>query len=71
MNRERHRKIARLFLEVCDLPEQEAERVLDEACRGDPDLRAEVESLLAHDRHASQRPRRDLNDRANPRGRSP
>jgi WD40 repeat protein/serine/threonine protein kinase len=40
-----------LFYRAADLPPAERAAFLDTACRGDPGLRAEVESLLAYDRH--------------------
>ncbi len=39
-----------LFLAVCELNEAERSRSLDEACKNDPELRKEVESLLRHHR---------------------
>jgi len=39
-----------LFLQAADLPPAAQARFLDSACAGDPDLRAEVESLIAADR---------------------
>src|SRR5262245_14515930 len=38
-----------LFDQVVDLPPGERSAFLDAACRGEPALRAEVESLLAYD----------------------
>jgi hypothetical protein len=43
-------RIQQLFLEAADLPLKAQARFLDSACAGDPDLRAEVESLVAADR---------------------
>src|SRR5262245_66299907 len=37
------------FDRAADLPPGERAAFLEEACAGDPELRAEVESLLAHD----------------------
>ena len=42
-------RVTELFLRVCDLDPHEQKRVLDSECSTDPGLRAEVESLLAHD----------------------
>ena len=38
-----------LFAQAADLPPEERGAFLDAACRGEPDLRAEVEGLLAYD----------------------
>jgi predicted ATPase len=46
---ERHERISDLFLKACELGPAEREAFLDTACAGDPQLRAEVDSLLAHD----------------------
>src|SRR5262245_36761063 len=47
MSPERWQQIARLFDEVWECEPQQRAAFLDEACAGDTDLRAEVESLLA------------------------
>ena len=39
-----------LFLSAADLPPARIDQFLDEACEGDQELRAEIESLLAADR---------------------
>ena len=45
------RRVEELFYDVADLPSEDRAAVLDQACRGDPDLRREVEALLeARDR---------------------
>ena len=45
------RRFEELFYDVADLPSEDRAAVLDQACRGDPDLRREVEALLeARDR---------------------
>ena len=47
---EQHRLHVRIvFAQAADLPGHERGAFLDAACRGDADLRAEVESLLAYD----------------------
>jgi tetratricopeptide (TPR) repeat protein len=46
---ERHERVAELFLAVCEKPLDERRSFLAEACGDDSELRAEVESLLAHD----------------------
>ena len=43
-----------IFLKAADLPPAERERFLQEACEGNTALREEVESLLAHDKKASE-----------------
>ncbi len=50
MNPERHKRITEVFLGACDLGEDEQQAFLDENCRDDAELRAEVESLLEHHR---------------------
>lgn len=50
MTPERHQEIKRLFLAAVELAPAAASKVLDSACDGDDDLRAEVESMLAHHR---------------------
>jgi serine/threonine protein kinase/tetratricopeptide (TPR) repeat protein len=44
-----HERISDLFLRACELDPDQRAAFLDEACANDPELRAEVESLLAHD----------------------
>ena len=53
MGTERDDRVVKLFLRACDLPEDRRATFLDRECRDDPELRAEVESLLGHDREAS------------------
>ncbi|MBN1508625.1 MAG: serine/threonine protein kinase [Sedimentisphaerales bacterium] len=48
MSPERHAQIKRLFLATCELQEGERPAFLDHACKGDAELRAEIESLLKH-----------------------
>ncbi len=43
-----HERVKKLFLELCDADEATRRTTLDRECAGDPTLRAEVESLLAH-----------------------
>jgi serine/threonine protein kinase/tetratricopeptide (TPR) repeat protein len=45
----RHALVSELFHKACDLPPGKRGGYLEEACAGNPQLRAEVESLLAHD----------------------
>jgi serine/threonine protein kinase/tetratricopeptide (TPR) repeat protein len=45
----RYAAASELFLAVCELPPAERAAYLESACRGDPELRAEVESLLSYD----------------------
>ena len=49
MSRPRHQKVSELFLEACKLKAEERAEFLERACAGEAELRAEVESLLAHD----------------------
>jgi len=48
MNPERHQQIRNLFEAVVERPAATRAAFLAEACAGDIDLRAEIESLLAH-----------------------
>jgi serine/threonine-protein kinase len=48
MTPERHEQVKSLFLALCALDEDKRPALLDRACGGDPELRAEVESLLAY-----------------------
>ena len=43
-----HDRLTTLFLEACELPEEERGVWLDAACEGNSELRRELESLLAH-----------------------
>jgi serine/threonine-protein kinase len=45
-------RVARIFDEAIERPPSERRAFLDEACVGAPEVRAEVESLLASDEHA-------------------
>lgn len=51
---ERHERVSRLLLEVCDLAPSEREAVLRDACASDPLLRDEIESLIAYDHDAAE-----------------
>jgi Tol biopolymer transport system component/predicted Ser/Thr protein kinase len=52
MTPERHRQIGELFNRILTHPRDERARILDEACKDDPELRWEVESLLQADAQA-------------------
>src|SRR5580704_17163759 len=49
MSNARWQRIEDLFQRAVELAPGERSAMLDEACAGDPSLRGEVESLLAHD----------------------
>ena len=49
MGSKRHDRITELFLQACALDSAAREAFLDEACAGNAELRAEIDSLLAHD----------------------
>ena len=50
MSTDRHALVKKLFLQICDLPEEDRLAALDEACGDDRELRGEVGSLLSfHD----------------------
>jgi len=49
MSSENHERIGELFLELARLPAERRAARLDEVCGDDEELRAELESLLAHD----------------------
>ena len=53
MSSQRHERISDLFLQACDLSPSQRRTFLDAACANDPEVRAEVESLLVHDGDAS------------------
>ena len=57
-----HARVSEIFIEACGLPPDRREAYLDAATKGDPTLRAEVESLLAHDESVPE----ILNDGAMP-----
>ncbi len=48
MNTERYQRVRDLFHAVCDLDADARAAAIDDACGDDPELRTEVESLLAH-----------------------
>ena len=50
MNADRYAQVRRLFLAACELAESEVGAFLDHACKGDPKLRQELESLLKQPR---------------------
>jgi serine/threonine protein kinase len=54
MDSERWHEVDCLFAEALDRPSAERPAFLEEACAGDPDLRQEVERLLAADQASSQ-----------------
>jgi eukaryotic-like serine/threonine-protein kinase len=49
MTPECYQQIKQIFAAACSLPAPERQTYLDQACAGDPALRAEVDGLLAHD----------------------
>jgi len=49
MNKERYQRMTEIFHEAADLEGKKRESFLDEACKGDQELRCEVELLLNHD----------------------
>lgn len=53
MTPERWEQISRIYHAVLEVGDKERDHFLEETCRGDPDLRAEVESLLASQEHAA------------------
>ncbi|MEW6743705.1 MAG: serine/threonine-protein kinase [Planctomycetota bacterium] len=53
MEPHRYRKLKEIFLAACQRGHEERLAFLKEACSGDPALRADVESLLAHDEVAT------------------
>lgn len=54
MTPERWQKVEQLFHAALELQASQRAAFLDEACAGDPDLRSEVESLLAYDESDSK-----------------
>ena len=49
MTSERHDRLGAIFLAASRLPPEEQAAYLDEHCADDPDLRAEIETMLRHD----------------------
>ncbi|MCA9309651.1 MAG: protein kinase, partial [Phycisphaerales bacterium] len=49
MTPEQHQRATDLFIEVCELPPEQREAFLRESCSDDPEVLAEVESLLMED----------------------
>ena len=45
---ERHARLKALFLRALELDEKDRSRFVYDACKAEPELRAELESLLAH-----------------------
>ncbi len=43
-------EVEALFYSLADLDEEDAQRILEQRCRGTPALRVNVERLLRHDR---------------------
>ena len=52
MSSERHRRLSEIFLAACEIPPDRRAEFLAEACRGEEDLRGDVELLLVHDEKA-------------------
>jgi len=50
--RDRWQRVEEILDETLDMPTSQRAAFLDEACAGDPQLRAEVEELLADDEEA-------------------
>ena len=48
MKPERYQRAMELFQQACEMPADQRVAFLDQACQDQPDLRQEVESLLAH-----------------------
>lgn len=49
MDPARYRQVEEVFGACCDLPAEERSAFLDDACQGDPELRADIEELLRND----------------------
>ncbi len=54
MKDESHLRLATLFAQACDLTHTARSAFVERHCRGQPQLRRELESLLAHEHAASQ-----------------
>jgi tetratricopeptide (TPR) repeat protein len=57
-------QIENIFLQAADLPRQQQDHFLDQACNGDVDLRREVQSLLDSDRKSGEKITRAVEDEA-------
>jgi len=53
MSAERYAQVRSLFLAACELAESKIAAFLDQTCKGDPQLRQELESLLKQPRHTT------------------
>jgi len=53
MTTQQRQRVHELFIEAVNTPRDQRAALLDERCVGDPELRAEIESLLVHDELAS------------------
>ncbi len=60
MSRDRAQRVDDLFHDACALPRAERQAFLEQACDGDPELLAEVQRLLAHDRDEAWDPVEEL-----------
>jgi serine/threonine protein kinase/Tfp pilus assembly protein PilF len=56
MSSSRHERVSELFLRASELDAEQRDAFLGSECAGDPELRAEVESLLARDREEREHP---------------
>jgi non-specific serine/threonine protein kinase/serine/threonine-protein kinase len=54
VNSDRNNRIAELFRRACELDPEDRAAFLDDACKGDVELRAEVDSLLARDQELGE-----------------
>ena len=63
MTDDRHAAVKELFLAACGKTGAERVRLLDDACEGDPEMRREIESLLAHHDDAQTAPSPSSPDR--------
>ncbi len=51
---DRFRRVMELFGQACEIPREQRAAFLDQHCGTDPELRAELELMLAHDRQATR-----------------
>ena len=56
MDQSRHEQISELFARACKLPVNDREAFLEQACRGDAELKAEIQTLLDRDEKAAGLP---------------